>query len=64
MSYKFSGRNKIDPIEPKCRKTIYNSREEAGEMIGYLMENRHVPAIRAYKCTVCGFWHLTHKSEK
>lgn len=64
MNYNIPGKNRYDPIQPRCRKTIYNSREEAEDMVSYLKENRHVREIRAYQCPVCGFWHLTHKSGK
>jgi hypothetical protein len=56
MGYKIS-------IEPPCKKTIYNSLEEAQVMIQYINENRRVREIHAYKCTICGFWHLTSKSK-
>jgi rubrerythrin len=64
MAYKLSNKNKITPFEPPCRKTIYNSPEEAQDMIKYLSENRGVgKEIRVYKCNVCGFWHLTSKTK-
>jgi len=58
MGYKFSNIKKIPPIEPVCKKTIYNSLEEAQDMIRYIKENRRVQEIHAYKCMSCGFWHL------
>jgi hypothetical protein len=61
MVYKHSDMKKISPVEPVCKKTIYNSMEEAQDMIRYIKENRVVREIRAYKCPVCGFWHLTSK---
>jgi hypothetical protein len=64
MGYKQSNIRKADPIEPLCSKTIYNSQEEAQEMIKYIKENRRVHEIRAYKCMTCGFWHLTSKAGK
>ncbi|MGD0583975.1 MAG: hypothetical protein ABR974_13640 [Bacteroidales bacterium] len=60
MSYKLTNKN-INPVNPPCRKTIYNSLEEAQDMIRYISENRGGKEIRAYKCTVCGFWHLTSR---
>jgi hypothetical protein len=63
MGYKHSNPKKIQSIEPPCRKKIYNSYEEAQEMISYIRENRRVREINAYKCLICGFWHLTSKSE-
>ena len=51
------------PVESLCKKTIYHSPEEAQDMIGHINENRIAGAIRAYRCPVCGFCHLTSKSE-
>jgi hypothetical protein len=62
MAYKQSGIKRINPLEPPCKKTIYNSPEEAHDMIRYIKENRTAREIHAYKCTICGFWHLTSKS--
>jgi hypothetical protein len=61
MRYKNSDIRKISPIEPLCKKKIYNSLQEAQDMISYIRENRVVREITAYKCSVCGFWHLTSK---
>jgi len=61
MGYKFPNIKKIDPIELPCKKTMYNSFEEAQDMIRYIKENRGGKEIHAYKCTTCGFWHLTSK---
>jgi hypothetical protein len=63
MGYKISNIKKINPIEPPCKKAIYNSLEEAQAMIRHINENRNVREIRAYKCMTCGFWHLTSKSK-
>jgi hypothetical protein len=63
MDYKASKRKKTVPIEPLCKKTIYHSSEDAQDMIRHIRENRIAREIRAYKCPVCGFWHLTSKSE-
>ena len=63
MGYKLTKKNNITPLGPSCRKTIYNSREEALEMIRYLNENRTGKEIRAYQCPVCGLWHLTSKGK-
>lgn len=62
MAYKFSKIKKVDPLVPACKKTIYNSIEEAQDMIDYIKENRISREIRAYKCRICGFWHLTSKA--
>jgi hypothetical protein len=61
MRYKQSHIKKIFPIESPCKKTIYNSFEEAKESIEYLQENKWVRDLSAYKCNLCGFWHLTSK---
>jgi hypothetical protein len=63
MGYKLSNIKNINPIEPPCRKTIYNSLEEAQDMIDHIKGTRVVKDIHAYKCTTCGFWHLTSKSK-
>jgi len=63
MAYKLSNIKKVNPIEPPCKKTIYNSLEEAQDMVSYIKENRRVQEIHAYKCNSCGFWHLTSKSK-
>jgi predicted RNA-binding Zn-ribbon protein involved in translation (DUF1610 family) len=64
MGLKFSGNKKIQPIEPVCKKTMYSSPEEAQEMIRYIKEHRSTRNLYAYKCPVCGLWHLTSKTEK
>ena len=61
MKSKFSRTRKIDPIETPCKKTIYTSLIEAKESITYLQENKGAKDLSAYKCTICGFWHLTSK---
>jgi hypothetical protein len=63
MGYKFSKIKKISPLDPPCRKTIFNSYDDAQDMIKYIRENRGGHEINAYKCTICGFWHLTSKSK-
>jgi hypothetical protein len=64
MVRKLSNIKNVDPIEPQCRKPIYNSMEEAQDMIRYITENRVVKEIHPYKCTICGFWHLTSSKRK
>jgi hypothetical protein len=64
MVHKISNIKNIHPVEPPCKKTIYHSIEEAQDMITYINENRVSIEIRAYKCQICGFWHLTSKLEK
>jgi hypothetical protein len=63
MKYKLSAKRNISPFEPPCNKTIYNSAEDAQVMIKYISENRGGKEIRAYKCDICGFWHLTSKTK-
>jgi hypothetical protein len=63
MGYKLSNIKNISPIGPPCKKTIYNSPEEAQDMIKYIKESRRVQEIHTYKCMVCGFWHLTSRSK-
>jgi len=58
MAYKLSNIKKIQPVDQPCRKTIYNSLEEAQEMIRYIKENRSIRELYTYKCNLCGFWHL------
>jgi hypothetical protein len=40
---------------------MYNSLIVAKESIGYLQENKGAKDLSVYKCSVCGFWHLTSK---
>ncbi|HPT20637.1 MAG TPA: hypothetical protein PLR88_01715 [Bacteroidales bacterium] len=63
MVYKLTRLKRTNPIELPCKKTMYNSLEEAQDMIRYINETRVSKEIHAYKCTNCGFWHLTHKSK-
>ncbi len=63
MAYKPSNFKSIDPIVPSCKKTIYNSREEAEDMIRYIQEDRVVKELHAYQCSICGMWHLTSRSK-
>ena len=59
MAYKLPYKKKIDPVTPPCKKTMYNSLEDAQDMIQYKLDNRGGRELRAYKCRTCGFWHLT-----
>jgi len=36
--------------------------EEAQDMIRHITETRIAREIHAYRCPVCGFWHLTSKN--
>jgi hypothetical protein len=62
MGYKLTGIKSATPLELPCKKKMYHTVEEAQDMINYLRENKTVREIHAYKCTICGFWHLTSKS--
>jgi len=62
MTYRQPGKRNVNPLIPPCRKPIYHTQAEAQDMIDYIRENRVSPVIRAYKCNVCGFWHLTSSS--
>jgi hypothetical protein len=64
MAYRSSKKQSVDPISPGCNKTIYNSREEAEEMIRHIMETRHVKDLGTYQCPVCGLWHLTSRTDR
>ncbi|MDF1576468.1 MAG: hypothetical protein P1P86_14870 [Bacteroidales bacterium] len=61
MAYRPPEFKSLEPIGPACKKTIYNTREEAEDMIRYIGENRVVRELRAYQCPSCGLWHLTSK---
>ena len=63
MRYKSSRIRKIYPIESPCKKTMYNSLIDAKESLDYLQENKGVKDLSVYKCSVCGFCHLTSKSK-
>jgi hypothetical protein len=63
MALKNSAIKNIRPIEPPCKKKIYHSQEEAEDMINFIKETRVSKKIRLYKCSVCGFWHLTSRFE-
>jgi lipopolysaccharide biosynthesis regulator YciM len=60
VKHKLSKTDTINPIELPCKKTLYNSQADALEAIKYMTEIR-VVELKAYKCSVCGFWHLTSK---
>jgi hypothetical protein len=61
MPYNLSKNIKPDPIKPPCKKKIYYSQDEANEMAVHIRETRSIREINVYRCTVCGFWHLTSK---
>jgi hypothetical protein len=64
MAYKVLKNQKIEPVKPACRKTIYNSPEEAQAMIRHINETRVTRQIHVYQCNICGKWHLTSKNER
>lgn len=47
----------------KCKKKAYSSQKYAEGIIANISENseRDKLPTRAYKCEVCGYWHLTSK---
>jgi hypothetical protein len=59
MTFKISHLRNVYPVESPCKKTMYDSLADATETIEYLKENKGVKNLSAYKCTMCGFWHLT-----
>ena len=63
MAYKSSNFKSVTPMGPSCKKAMYQSKEEAEDMIRYINENRVVRELRAYKCADCGLWHLTSKTD-
>jgi hypothetical protein len=63
VAYKTSNFKSLDPIVPSCKKKMYNSLEDARDIIRYIKENRAVKDLEAYECTTCGMWHLTSKSK-
>jgi len=63
MGYKKTNIKNINPIDVPCKKAIYNSPEEAQDMLNHIRDTRRVREISVYKCTICGFWHLTSRSK-
>ena len=63
MPYKSSKRSSVDPIGPPCKKTVYNTRAEAEDMIRYIQETRVTRPLHAYQCPQCGLWHLSSSPE-
>jgi hypothetical protein len=58
MKYKLVKKKNVSPIEPVCKKTVYDSKKDAEEAIEYVTSGKRVN-LKAYHCSVCGFWHLT-----
>jgi hypothetical protein len=63
MRYRSVNKKKVDEINPVCKKAIYHSKAEAEDMIRHITETRETREIKAYRCSVCGFWHLTSRLE-
>ncbi|HOP00028.1 MAG TPA: hypothetical protein PLV06_06030 [Bacteroidales bacterium] len=62
-SFRTAGKKNIPSLEPPCRKAIYHTREDAEDMIRHIAETRTGREIRAYRCDICGFWHLTRSGK-
>ena len=63
MACKSSKSKSVSTLDPGCKKTICNSREEAEDMILHIQETGIVRALHAYRCSSCGLWHLNSKSK-
>ena len=63
MKYKLPGRKDIAPFEAPCTKTAYNSKEDAEDIISHILQTRVTREIKAYKCDICGLWHLTSRGD-
>jgi hypothetical protein len=61
VSHKQSNIKRILPIDPPCKKKMYNTLGDAQDMIHYIKQNRSGKELFAYNCLICGFWHLTSK---
>jgi len=61
MAYRSTKYRSLDPIGPPCKKKMYQSLEEAEEMIRHIRETRVVKELHAYRCETCGLWHLSSK---
>jgi hypothetical protein len=59
--YKSIRVSKVEPVDIPCRKTAYNSPDEAQAAIVYIRQTKYVKDLSAYRCSICGFWHLTSK---
>ena len=46
-----------------AKKTRYATEFEAEKFTRILMQRRPQTPLRAYDCTYCGGWHITHKPE-
>lgn len=61
MKYKIPENKKLHPIESPCKKTIYDTQDQAKEMIIYLKNEKGIKDLQTYQCHICGLWHLTSK---
>jgi hypothetical protein len=63
MKYKLPKTGNIAPLETRCKKTVYESKDAAQDAIAYVMSGSRVK-LETYQCTICGFWHLTSKKKE
>jgi hypothetical protein len=56
-----SRKKRTDPVGLPCKKKMYDSLTEAEEAIAHLETTRWIKNLSAYRCTICGKWHLTSK---
>ena len=63
MNHKALNTVRPEPVTPPCNKKIYNTEEEAQDMIRFIKEHRRTRELYVYKCPVCGLWHLTSKKK-
>lgn len=59
MPWKSSKNTSVDPIGASCKKTAYDSRAEAEDMILHIQETRVTRKLHTYQCPQCGLWHLS-----
>ena len=62
MRYRVN-KSKPAPIGGSCKKTSYHTRDDAEDMIRHIKETRITKEIKAYRCEICGFWHLTSREK-
>lgn len=60
MTYNSIKHQKINPIEPPCKKTMYDSVEQAMDSIVNINETMGIK-LNWYNCTICKKIHLTTK---
>ncbi|MDX9930903.1 MAG: hypothetical protein RBS37_13745 [Bacteroidales bacterium] len=64
MKYRPLKKERIDPIDYPCKKEVYYTPEDAQMMISHIEETRVTRNLKAYRCNVCGFWHLTSRGKE